>query len=284
MPRVRLFCVFLVLSLVVPVALAGGGDAGTGADAGGSPAEALPVGYGSFGGYIASRSDADWFSAPGASGLACVEGAVTPLENPLLATVGLAQGNATRARSFPVGVGATQAFGVAGSGSSAALLGLRAWDGNEGEGVPSRPGPYAFAWRQVGVAPAEEQDAWSGRDAPSSPAGAPEVGSGCVPGRLDPLSALGGDDADAYRLFARAGERITFSLAAPADAPVALTLVDEAGEALTPAIGANGMSTYAVPSDGSYSLLATRSALLDVKNIEYLIGVVVGPPGCKPNC
>lgn len=280
----RIAAAVLAFAVLPPFTLALGEDAGTGSDAGGSRETATAVSYGMYGGYVASRNDVDWYRAPGSSGPACVEGRLAAQENPLEASAGVEYGSAAALAGFTVARNSSRAFGVAGHGFSGAVLGVRALDDNTGAGVPSRPGPYAFWWALVQPSGRASQDALTGRDAPATTAEATPVGPGCVAGRLDPFSSLGGDAGDAYRLVASAGDLITFSLAAPNSAAISVSLVDAAGTALTPAIGANGMASYAVPTDGSYYLVASRSSMASLEDIAYQIGVIVGPPGCKPNC
>ena len=276
----------LLLSLVLlPTGIAGGYDAGTGADAGNSRAAATPIAYGAYSGYVASQYDVDWYRAPGAAEPICVSGSIRALDNPERVAFGLERSGGATLSTFAVAAGATRAFGMAGNGANASVLGVGSLDDNNGAGVPSRPGAYEFSLQRVASAPRSAQDALTGMDASDSLAGASAASGSCIQGRLDPTSKLGGDNVDVYRIQAAPGDAITFSLAAAQGAPISLALLDGAGNVVA-TVAADAVTTYTTSSGGTFYLSASRTSMTSVEDLAYLIGTVVGPPGppCRPNC
>lgn len=282
----RTLVVLFTLLVLLPTGMAGGYDAGTGGDAGNTRAGATAIAYGAYSGYVGSQYDADWYRAPAATEPSCVSGSIRALENPERVAFGLEHGANADLVSFSVATGATRAFGMAAASFDGAVLGVGALDDNSGVGVPSRPGAYEFALQRVGPSPRSAQDALTGADAGDSIATAATASGNCIQGHLDPLSKIGGDRVDTYRILTAPGDAITLSLGAVDGAPVRLTLLDAAGNAVTAPIGPNGTSSYTTSTGGAYYLSASSVSVANVEDIVYLIGTVVGPPGppCRPNC
>lgn len=284
-PR-RMAVLIATLFLVLPSALAASeNDAGSGGDAGNSRATATSIAFGAHSGYVNSKTDRDWYRAPGASEPSCVRGTLTPLDNPAQAWFGLERGSSASLGGVRAPVGSTASFGMSGAAYSAAVLGISALDDNSGAGTPARPGRYDFSLERVAFAPRSSHDALSGSDASGTIQGAMQVSSGCIQGHLATTVNLLGDNADVYSVAVKANETVTFSLAAALDAPIALSLVDAAGNTLAKA-GPDGAASYTTPTDGVLYLSAARTSTASTFPIDYIVGLIVFemPPPCSPNC
>lgn len=285
MTLARTIPLLMVILLVAPLTVAGSqNDAGTGGDAGNTRATATPIAYGAYSGYIASQ-DSDWYRAPGATQPACAVATVRPFENPQSVAFGLERGASATLTTARILAGQSRTLAMAGTSYTGAVLGVAPLPNEPQQGDPARPGPYQFTIATVGPSDRATRDALTGADVGGTPLDAGSASNGCIQGHLDPLSRLGGDNADAYRLVAAPGDVITFSLAAAQGAPIGLTLTDANGVALS-SIGVDGISSYSTSSGGVFYLTAARSTMVSAESIAYIIGVIVGPepPSCTPNC
>lgn len=141
-------------------------------------------------------------------------------------------------------------------------------------------GDYIFELNRTDLA-SLVPDAGTGRDASSSLANATPVPGACFAGSLDPMLGLG-DTRDAYSFQGTAGQVVLLSYAPVADVG-SLTLYAPDGSSVLGVLAPGGMSAITLPQTGSYRVAASATGPIST---DYLIGLVVGPPGsgCEPTC
>lgn len=246
----------LLLALTLAAATAQGGswthDAGTGEDAPGSAANALPVAYGSFAGY-AWKGDADWYAPPSAAAISCVEHAVTGLKG----TTALQVGTETATGAFNGSTSRLALASQAGGAVRAAVHGPARW---------SESGEYAVTLQHLDAAALSSRP-----DAGDSPATATPWSGGCAGGTVSLM------DADHYSLAvpqeghllvsAASLEAAQFQLRSPSGGVLA-TLAP--GETLS----LSGLA------GGTYTMSASS---MNAGSATYALAAIVQPP-CWPNC
>ncbi|HUR68725.1 MAG TPA: hypothetical protein VM370_05715 [Candidatus Thermoplasmatota archaeon] len=241
------------------------GDAGTGLDAGGSGATAMPLAYGSYHGNL-TPGDSDWFVFPAASAPSCLSADLVA-STAMRAGVG-AESGASVLGGLTEGVFSTVLAVEPVPVRLAVLPDEAPWDAVS-------VGPYAF---DVSVAPPTAVGDARFDDAPSSLAAARAAPAACFAGHFDDDG-----DTDAYSFPATADDVATVSLAVVGQNFSALTVKDAAGATLAGPISSGGSATFTVPADGTYFLVASG---VGDRHGDYALGLVVGPPGqgCRPAC
>lgn len=265
------------LLLVAPVILAtSANDAGTGADAGNTPATALALpGTGTFHGRVDTASDDDWYSLS------------NPTTDPVCVstTAGSNAHKDVRLRDGPSGLETVRrvdpdhnlSLGLARHDMPTTFLGF---DDDNGAA-----GKYVFTMARLLPSAVDGGDGGTTQDAGSSVNTSIPVPGPCFGGTLQ---ASGGilDKRDTYRFDGEAGEPITLSLAITTNAPVTLALTSPSGETiLTLATGA--VEEVNLTETGVWSLgLSIPLSSTDVVSTTYLVGLTDGPnPNpCRPTC
>lgn len=242
-------------------------DAGSGLDAGNSWATALALpDYGSYSGTLLEH-DTDAYVVSQASTMpACLNFSFTPTSADVL-VVKATSGGVDKTASLAVAAGATQRGGLATNGYDSAGLKATLQD-------PELDGshPYSFSLLRTGLT-------GSPPSAGHSISSASPLSGPCTPGVM---SAANLANVNTYSLGSlQAGTTVVASLAATAG-DLALQVVDGNGAALAQT-SVNGVTTVQVPTTGAYYLSVQRTDL-SVQDVQYLVGVIVGGPGCTPAC
>ena len=275
-----------VALLMVATSVSGaGGDAGSGQDAGATRESGLPIAYGAYSGRL-GPDDRDWYRAPAVASPSCLEASIRPVEIGVSASLGFERNGGLHLVNQFAPTDRTTTMGVSGLSWTAGVFGSETSANKKDNGVAARPTDYTFSLNVVGQSPREAADALTGTDASGTLLLATPVVPGCVPGHLDPLGSTLGDNADAYRVDVPAGASLVYSLGATSGAPVELRVYD-AQQQLVGTIGPDGLGSVTTTTASTYYLSASRTAV-NVDNVPYLVGIVIGPPdpgsGCRPMC
>lgn len=259
-------------------------DAGSGADAPDTRAEALAVPLGSHEGNLSPR-DVDWYSvAASASSPVCVSATHHAHSNQTVTFSTTSASGEPKDTRTVVREDETRAMGFATTSLERVHYGIEPSDNDPNQGDPARPGGYGFSLATQGPSSLSSGDALTGGDAGATTDGALPLDAGCTGGTLRALTGLG-DDRDVYAFTADAGDLVWYSLGAATGAAIELELLDAAGDPVGLAIGAGDAAGYYVPDGGSF-YLATSTTSLD--DLSYLIGITIGPDppgsGCRPYC
>jgi hypothetical protein len=252
-------------------------DAGTGTDAGNGASSATPVAWGAYDGTLYPY-DQDWYAASSTvSGPQCASFAyASDLATDVSFVARSSAGDLSAAVSSSDGGSVRGGFAVA--TLQGALLGLRSTAAPDWHSPPYGLNPYDFTLARASIPSASAGDLGSGQDAGGDLAHAlPAQDTPCLAGHVAPLAF---DTADDYALGTlSAGSPVTFTLAATSSS-LRLTVLDSAGHMVAQTTG-NSL-VFEPSSSQPYYLSVTPTALLD--DIGYLVGVIVGGPGCTPAC
>lgn len=276
----------LVVLLTISVSAAGTplptlGDAGTGSDAGDSPANATPLdGPGTYEGILTPPGDADWYVLERSTKEAVCYSA--ELKGAVHANVTLSLTKALKPSvERPILPAHELDLGITAPSTSSVYLGLE----STGDGASDRDsfGPYRFELRTLTFDESSSSDGASGGDAGGEAGSALETEGPCISGSL----SGGTDEADAYAFDAEEGEHVALSLAQAAMAPARLTLVSPSNETVA-AVSDGGFADVELNETGEWLVKAelTEEATATT-DAEYMIGLTVnGPnePPCKPGC
>lgn len=243
-------------------------DAGSGADAGATPAGAMALSYGRYQGNL-TPDDADWFAFPAPLAPSC---ATLRVESKHAMRVGYG------AASSPlVGtLSATGLFDVTLAQSPSTLL-LGALPDEQPWNAVS-VGPYAFqaATAAPGLAGDEKL-----RDAPSTLAGAVHAPGRCFSG----FFKSDGIDTDVFRFNASARDVVTVSMGALGNRGQVELLAANGTVLAGPAPAGSAVQALANET-GTYFLRAT--AVDGSTDATYTLAFSLGPdpsgPGCRPYC
>lgn len=268
------FLLPLLVSVAVPAALALPlpgllDDAGTGADAGDTAADAMPLPYGRYHGNM-TPFDADWYAFPAAAASSCLRADVLG-QHAMNVNVGHG-GAGSVARALSQDGEFRTALAV--PPGSAVRLGLLPH-----EAVDAVPvGPYAFGLALE--APAVIGDA-PRKDAPGSRASALPVPGDCFRGVLQ----ADGPDTDVFRFNASQGDVVDYSFAQTTGTLGRLRLENATGAVIGPDLASGGAASVVIPSTGTYYLSARSVA--PAESSDYVVAIVSGPDpgsGCRPMC
>lgn len=255
-------------------------DAGTGADAGDTPATALALpGYGSYLGYVLPH-DSDWYSVAETRSPLCV---VADFEAAPVGTAVLSLDGATPRMASTGFAGSAGRLAIASPDVAGVQFGI-------GNTLPDfrTQGDYAFSLAAHPLG-SFVGDGGSGMDA--SRARPVPVGTGCGGGSLDPLFGLG-DEEDSYAFPGAAGEVVTLSFAqGPAmDTVLQLDLLSPQGIPVA-TLQSGDVTTVTLPTSGTYTMRAGTAGVLDLSSggqapVDYLYALIDGAPGsgCRPTC
>ncbi|HUR68726.1 MAG TPA: hypothetical protein VM370_05720 [Candidatus Thermoplasmatota archaeon] len=260
----RLVATVLVV-LLLPVAQAGYGDAGSGGDA--PNAEALAYALPSEGTYYGGLAslDQDWFRTPvRTSSALCVDyDEVGGVPEQITVAVGSVRATMDRAARE------SASLGVAGYGDGA-RLGIA----NTG----AQQGLYGF---DVDVTRLSDLvgDAGTGGDVSGDVATPTAIGPGCTGGTVGGITPL--DTKDAYTFDAEASDVALLTLASSSTA-IRLDLLESDGSLLATIVPGQALR-ITMPETGSYYITASQ---IGFGSTDYLMGVGIGPPGqgCRPAC
>lgn len=235
-------------------------DAGSGHDAGDSAASAVQLT--SFGGPYAgtlSHQDVDVYALPAVSSPACVRATVSGEKQGVAA---LSLGDASAELAFAA---STVQVSVASSSGSAPLLGVRS--------TMSTTGPASYQFSASRFYPSTNGDAATGTDAGTGSAALP-VAAGCIGGTVG-----GVDRTDEFVFTLPAGDAVTISVASSSPS-LAFDLLSPVGQRIATVAAGQLLDLGSIES-GQYVLTASSSSL---SADAYVVGLIMGPPGCKPNC
>lgn len=235
-------------------------DAGSGRDAGDSAASAVMLS--SFGGPWAGVlpfSDVDVFGFPSLTGPACVKAVVTG-ENQGVARLSLGSASA----SLPFDASTVQ-VSVASSEAGTPWLELRS--------TLAAGGPGSYQFTAARYFPSTNGDAATTTDAGTGAAALP-VTEGCVGGTVGGI-----DRADEFVVDVPADSIVMVSVASTAPT-LAFDVLSSSGQVLATVVSGEILDLGGVEA-GRYVLSASSSSL---SADAYVVGLIFGPPGCKPNC
>lgn len=227
-------------------------DAGTGEDAAGNQASALPVGWGTFTGFV-WRNDIDWYALPDVGAISCVDMTVTGVKG----AASLMAGGSTVSAPFNR---SSARVAVALQGASAVhakIAGPTRW---------ADSGEYTVQAVQVTGASSEP-----GGDAGNSIADATPSSGGCIGGRTSLV------DADYYSIPVPEDATITVSGASLGS--VSFTVRSPAGDALA-TLAPGDVVTLSGLTAGTYTMSASS---MSVDSMSYVLAAILPPP-CKPDC
>lgn len=235
-------------------------DAGSGRDAGDSPATAVMLS--SFSGPwagVLSHSDVDTFGFPSLAGPACVK-AVVGGEKQGIAELSL--GSSSAALPFAA---STVQLSVASSGAGTPWL--------EVLNPLASAGPSSYQFTAARYFPSTNGDAATGTDAGTGAAALP-VTEGCIGGTVGGI-----DQADEFVLDVPADRVVVLSIASTSPG-LAVDVLAPTGQLLA-TVASGEILDFGTLEAGRYVLSASSSSL---SADGYVVGLIFGPPGCKPNC
>lgn len=249
-------------------------DAGSGTDAPGMEATALNLStYGAYSGYI-MPDDTDWYKLDAAAGPSCVALRISG-DVPVNATFVVVQDSVRRTAQAPITTSNT-VLAFATPGVSSVRLGVT----SPATGYYPHGG-YVFDFNAT--TGGAVGDAGTGADAPGSLSAAVPIAPGCIDGDISPTTGLTGDTQDAYAFQAKAGDVGVFSLATSLGVPVTLQITD--GTNVLATIVSGGVAQVSFPTSGPFYMTAASSSLTATGSMEYLVGIILGPPDpCSPMC
>lgn len=269
--------VLVASSLVASLAYAdpSQNDGGSGGDASPSLATATPLpGLGSYAGSLWENDTDAYAVATDSSQPSCVSFSLAPSVG-VDAAVQVQGASGNKTARFSLAGGATQSGGIAANAARAAKLAVASQAYGTRETNDKLFG-YGFSLGQSFAASGLSATLRGHSIADANPLQGP-----CTVGKL---SLLYGNDF--YSLgTVDAGKQVVLSVASTGGSAVA-QLYDSAGNAI-PATSTSGtMSTYSVPTSGTYYVGVVR-ADGGVGDVTYLVGSIVTEPpgaGCRPNC
>lgn len=241
-------------------------DAGSGQDAGGTLATAMPLGYGSYSGNMTS-GDADWFVFPSGPPLGCMK---ADFSTSHAMRVGFGAGSASAIGGLTDGAFGTTLAIPALPPALAALPDEAPWDAVS-------VGPYEFSL-QVS-APALVGDS-NLADAASQIAGAQPAPGDCFRGHF----RSDGSDVDVYSFTVGPSERATYTIAQSGGAGASAFVLDTTGALLGAPVSPGEIGEVALPQSGVYYVAATSEP--STMSSTYALALVAGPDpaGCRPLC
>ncbi len=283
LPRTGVTLALILLTVGMSTATVHG-DAGTGEDAGDSPAQAtlLPQ-QGSYDGMLVPPGDADWYELIATGDqprcYQAMVGGGAVAEVTLSLDTDLADATAR-----PVGPGLVLDLGLAAPSSDHVLLGLDPQGLQVPTGDPSSGGPYRFDLQVLGLDEVGAGDAGTGSDAGASVDSAANVTSPCFGGHVGAV----GDHLDVYTFTIGDGEHLTASLAQGDDPRVVrAALISPSGDNVTQ-LEPGQIEEITTDEAGTWSLTVwTVTADEADLSVTYLAGLTINgpePPPCRPGC
>lgn len=241
------------------------GDAGTGADAGDSRGDALPLAYGAYEGNLTPQ-DADWYTFPAGAGLGCADLTVS----------------ASTAMRFGLGSGDALTTGLADDGlyhttlATVGAIDLGILPDEDPWSVTS-VGPYSFALSHAPPSAIGDQRRY---DAASTVAGASPVPDEC----FRAVFKHDGPDVDVWTFNVSTADIVTYSLAVGPGAVGALEILGPDGTRVAGPIGSGEAGQFVATEPGTYAV-RTRS-VVSWDTSDYVVALVVGPDPstCRPYC
>lgn len=276
----------LVVLLTISVSAAGTplpslGDAGTGSDAGDSPANATPLdGPGTYDGILTPPGDADWYMLERSTKEPVCYSAL--LKGAVHADVVLSLTQALTPSVERLILPAHElGLGITAPSTSSVYLGLQARE--EGATDTNSVGPYRFELATLTIDQSSTSDGDTDGDAGSNKGTAIAIEGPCISGSLSGDT----DETDTYAFEAEEGDHVALSLAQPSMAPARLALVSPSGEELA-AVSNGGFADVEINETGEWLVKAELTdEATATTDADYMIGLTVNGPEprpCKPSC
>lgn len=273
----RPWAALVALVLVAPVVLAAPDqdDAGTGQDAGDTPATALalPEG-GSYTGTLDPVTEADWYTlAAESEDIWCVQATA----------LGGVRGDVTLAVDVELDQSVTRQLTSQtqlSMGLASAVL-EAAWLGVDGTLAPVS-GEYAFSLEAMRLQDLGPADAGTGGDAGATPGTGLAVPGPCWRGDLNPSS---GDARDVYTFDGLSGELVTLSVMTKGSNVVEALLVAPDGEVVL-SVPSGSLSNTTLDEAGTWSVQVQPGTGTGNWSVPYAVGLSDGPEPrpCRPMC